>query len=195
MVPILSWLALGGRCRRCRAAIDGRHVAIEATASLIGGVALAVAPGAGGICGALFGWLLLALAALDAGHYWLPDALTVPLLALGLAVGAAGVAPGPAERLIGAAGGYGALTLVGLAYRHLRGRNGLGGGDAKLFAAIGAWLGWQLLPAVLLAAALAGLAVVGVRRAQRQPVSRHDRLPLGALLAAAAWLLWVASNA
>lgn len=194
LVPVLSYVALRGRCRRCQGQIDFRHVVIEAMAAIVGGGALLAAPGLAGVSGALFGWGLLALAALDLEHFWLPDALTLPLLALGLTAGAIGCDPSLADRLIGAALGYLALAAIGAAYARLRGRQGLGGGDAKLFAAIGAWLGWAALPAVLLTASLAGLAATTLRWAWRRPVSRHDRLPLGTLLAGAAWIAWLAER-
>lgn len=190
LVPILSYLALR-RCRRCAAPIDPRHFVIEAAAALIGAASLAAAPGAAGMAGALFGWLLLASAALDAEHYWLPDALTLPLAGLGLAAGALGVPPAPLDRLLATCTGYLAFRLIGFGYARLRGRRGLGGGDAKLFAAIGATLGLRALPAVLFVAALAGLATVGLRRLRGREVSRFDRLPLGLFLAAAAWPAWL----
>ncbi len=157
----------------------------------VGAVSLGVAPGVEGVAGALLGWMLIALAALDLEHLWLPDALTLPLLLLGLGAGAIGLDPPLAARLIGAALGFAGLTAVALAYARLRQRQGLGGGDAKLFATLGAWLGWAALPRILLTASLAGLVVVALRRARGDAVSRHDRLPLGTLLAAAGWIWWV----
>lgn len=191
LVPLLSFLASRGRCRTCGGAIDRRHPLIEAGMAAIGALALWVAPGMAGLAGALFGWLLLTLAALDAEHHWLPDRLTLPLLILGLAAGWAGVPPSLGERLIGAAGGFGALWLIGAAYRLLRGRVGLGGGDPKLFGAIGAWLGWQMLPFVLLLAAVAGLLAVLAMRLRGEAVTATTRLPFGTLLAVAAFPVWI----
>jgi leader peptidase (prepilin peptidase)/N-methyltransferase len=160
-------------------------------AALIGAVSLASAPGWEGVCGAVFGWMLLALALLDAEHFWLPDALTLPLLGLGL--GASFLVPQPwlGDRLIGAAAGYAMLALIALAYAAVRRRKGLGGGDPKLLAAIGAWLGWQALPFVLLAASLGGLGWAGVSALRGKPMSGQDRLPLGTLMALAAWPIWL----
>ncbi len=191
LVPILSHLILRGRCRRCRAAIDPTHLAIEAAAAAIGVVSLLAAPGPAGVAGALFGWTLLALAVLDGKHFWLPDTLTLPLLLLGLALGRLGFDPPVTDRLIGAGSGFVVLVAVAATYERVRGRQGLGGGDAKLFAALGAWLGWAALPDVLLLASLAGLSIVALRLAWRQPVSGSDRLPLGALMAGAGWLWWL----
>ncbi len=189
LVPLLSALASRGTCRSCGARIDPLHWRTELAAAVVGGVALALAPDRSGAALALFGWLLLPLALLDWRHFWLPDRLTFPLAAAGLALGGfIGVAP-LADRLIGGAAGFASLALLAWSYRRLRGREGLGGGDPKLFAAIGLWLGWMVLPFVLLLAALIGLAAAlpGGLHATR-------RLPFGTMLAAAAWLfaaLWL----
>ena len=117
-------------------------------------------PGPAGIAGAVFGWLLLALAALDIAEFWLPDPLTLTLALAGFAAGLVGIDPPLTDRLIGGAAGFGSLWLIGFSYKRLRGREGLGGGDPKLLGAIGLWLGWRMLPAVLLLAAMTGLALV-----------------------------------
>ncbi|MBS0504140.1 MAG: prepilin peptidase [Proteobacteria bacterium] len=195
LIPIAGFLIRRGRCATCGAAIDRRHLWIEIAAALIGAVAFAVAPGPVGVAGALFGWMLLLLGALDAGHFWLPDRVTYLLALTGIAAGAAGIPPFPNDRLIGLAAGFGALWLIGALYRLIRKREGLGGGDPKLFGAIGAWLGWAALPYVLLLAGLVGLAAVLLARARGEPVRATTRVPLGALLAVAAWPVWLASVA
>ena len=191
LVPLLSALLLRGRCRGCGAAIDAWHWRIEAVAALVGLSAGAVAPGWTGLGGAAFGWLLLALAALDLRSFWLPDRITGVLALGGLASGWAGIVPDLVDRIIGGAGGFAALWSVGFVYARVRGREGLGGGDPKLFGAIGLWLGWALLPTVLFVAALIGLGVVAVRRLAGGQVAADDRLPLGTLLAAAAYPAWL----
>jgi leader peptidase (prepilin peptidase) / N-methyltransferase len=191
LVPILSWLLVKGRCRHCGAAIDKRLLAIEAGAALIGLTAILAHPLPAAIFTAIFGWWLFLLAAIDLEHQWLPDRLTLTLLAAGLPVAWVGVGPPLDERLIGAAAGFASLALTAFAYRRLRGREGLGGGDPKLFAAIGAWLGWQQLPFVLLGAGLLGLAAVLLRHMRGEAVTATDRLPLGTLLALAAWPIWL----
>jgi leader peptidase (prepilin peptidase)/N-methyltransferase len=190
LVPVLSLLWQRGRCRHCGVGIAPRHLWIELAAGGIGALALAVHPGSVGLCGALFGWGLLALAVLDAEHQWLPDRITLPLLALGLVAGL-WLAPPLADRAIGAVIGFASLALIGGGYQRVTGRVGMGGGDPKLFAAIGAWLGWFPLAFVLLLAALLGLVLALADRLRGRPVGRHSRVAFGALLAVAAWPLWL----
>ena len=193
LVPILSHVALGGRCRHCGAGIDTRHLAVEIGAGLVGLVAFLAFAGVEAPVAALFGWWLLLLAVVDLEHHWLPDRLTLPLLPVGLAVAWLGIGPPTLDRIIGAVAGYAVLAAIGWLYRRLRGREGLGGGDPKLLAALGAWLGWQQLPLVLLGAGMVGLAAIALRRLRGESVSATDRLPLGTLMALAAWPLWLVS--
>jgi leader peptidase (prepilin peptidase)/N-methyltransferase len=191
LVPLLSAALARGRCRACDVAIDPLHWRIEAIALSIGVVAGLVVPGPVGLAGAVFGWLLLALAALDVTQFWLPDALTLTLALAGLATALLGIDPPLADRLIGGAGGFAALWLIAFGYRRLRGREGLGGGDPKLFGAIGLWLGWRMLPAVLFLAALTGLAIVLFGMVRGRAARLDDRAPFGALLAVAAYPAWL----
>ena len=140
---------------------------------------------------ALLGWWLLLAAALDLEHQWLPDRLTLPLIPLGLAAAWAGFGPPLAERLAGAAIGWAFLALVAWAYRRLRGRDGLGGGDPKLLGAIGAWIGVWNLPLVLLGAGLFGIAAILLMRLRGQEVAATSRVPLGTLMILAAWPIWL----
>lgn len=187
LVPLVSGLVARGRCRTCAAPIDRVHGRVEALAALVGASAGMLLPVEQALAAAVFGWLLLALGALDARDFWLPDELTLALALGGLATGWLGVAPPLSDRLIGGVSGFAALSAVGAAYQLLRGRAGLGGGDPKLLGAIGLWLGWRLLPAVLLLAALIGLAVAGLRRLRGVEVRLGDAMPLGTLLAIAAY--------
>ena len=191
LVPLLSFAALRGRCRTCGAAIDKRYPLIEAASVLIGLASAVLHPGWQGLAAALLGWWLLLLALLDYEHYWLPNKLTYPLIAAGLAV-TAWLAPSLLlHHIIGAAAGLALLWAVAAAYGRLRGRVGLGGGDAKLFAAAGAWLGWYDLPLVLLGASLAGLAAaLSVHGRKASFLTR--RLPFGTFLAPAIWLVYLA---
>jgi leader peptidase (prepilin peptidase) / N-methyltransferase len=191
LVPVLGFAIRRGRCASCGEAIDRRHLAIEIAAALVGALAFALAPGIDGIAGAIFGWFLLLLGVLDVEHFWLPDRATGLMALTGIAAGAAGADPYPNDRLIGMAAGFLSLWLVGRAYLLVRKREGLGGGDPKLFGATGAWLGWAALPFVLLMAALVGLAAVLSARMGGKEVRADTRLPFGALLAVAAWAVWI----
>jgi leader peptidase (prepilin peptidase)/N-methyltransferase len=191
LVPILSFVAMRGRCRQCAATIDRRHIAVEIAAASIGLVALLAHPLPLAAISALLGWWLLLAALLDLEQHWLPDLLTLPLIPLGLAAAWAGFGPPLVDRAAGAAIGWLVLALIAFAYRRLRGREGMGGGDPKLFAAIGAWLGAWQLPFVLLGASLAGLAAILLMRLRGEAVGATTRLPLGTLMAVAAWPLWL----
>lgn len=191
LVPILSFLLLLGRCRRCGAPIALTHLSIEIGAALVGAAALLAHPSPAGLVTAIFGWWLLLLAALDAEHHWLPDKLTLPLIIAGLILAWTGVGPGLETRLIGAVAGYASLAALALAYQFVRRREGLGGGDPKLLAGIGAWLGWAQLPFVLLGAGALGLSALLLVRLRGGTVAATDRLPLGTLLALAAWPIWL----
>ncbi|MFD1034398.1 prepilin peptidase [Sphingomonas hankookensis] len=190
LVPVASFVVLRGRCRSCGAGIATGHVVTELLGAGVGIAAGLVAPGWEGVAGAACGWLLLALGAIDLAAFWLPDVLTGTLAVVALGGGLAGFAPSPSDRLIGGAAGFAALWLVAAGYRRVRGRIGLGGGDPKLFGAIGLWLGWRALPMVLLIASVAGLAVVAVMAVAGKKPAVTDRLPLGTLLAGAAFLCW-----
>lgn len=193
LVPLLSFVGLRGRCRSCGAQIARAHIVTELFGAAIGIVAGLVAPGFEGVAGAICGWLLLTLGAIDLAAFWLPDRLTLTLAIIALAGGLGGAAPNLTDRLIGGAGGFGALWLIATLYRQVRGRTGLGGGDPKLFGAIGLWLGWRALPIVLFVASLAGLAVVLAMAVGGRRPTATDRLPLGTLLAGAAFLCWALS--
>jgi leader peptidase (prepilin peptidase) / N-methyltransferase len=210
LIPLLSWVIQRGKCRRCGARIDPLHPAVEAASAAIGAASLALAPSPAGFALALLGWQLLMLAVLDARHYWLPHILSLILaisgLALGsIAMGALSLDASLTDRLIGGTVGGGGLWLIGTAYRLIRRRDGLGGGDAPMLAAIGLWTGWMALPFILLLASFAGLAVAALRMfAQRkEPADMASdgssdamRLPLGTLLALALFpALWMLSAA
>jgi leader peptidase (prepilin peptidase)/N-methyltransferase len=138
----------------------------------------------------VLGWALIVLAAVDFAAMRLPDAITLPLIALGLLVMARLPDLSLLDRMIGAAAGYGVFAGLGLLYHRLRGRHGLGLGDAKLAAAAGAWLGWATLPLFILLACLGGIAWAGLRMIRTRD-SLHTPLPFGVPLAAAFWLVWL----
>lgn len=153
--------------------------------------AACVGGGANALLGALLGWQLLLLACLDAEHFWLPRMLTVPLIGSGLVVAGLEGADRLAECGLGAAAGFLALRLLGLAFRKLRGREGLGGGDAYLLAGGGAWVGWIALPSALVWASVSGLAYVGIRTLAGFPLARDQHVPFGVFLSLGIWLAWL----
>ena len=187
LFPLLSTLVSRGRCRTCKAVIDPFHWRVELGSALIGVVALALSPGTAGWLWALFGWFLLPLALLDARHFWLPDRLNLLLGIVGLLVAGPMLDTSLIDRWVGAV--VCGLTLAAIAefYRRVRLKDAMGGGDPKLVAAIGAWLGWQALPLMLLLASLGGIvwALVSQRKGD-QPLSQRQ-VPFGLFACAAAW--------
>ena len=158
-VPVLSWLALRGRCRACGAPISPRYPVVELAAG-----ALAVAavwqfgPGAKGLAACALLWALLALAFIDADTQLLPDDITLPLLWAGLAANLFGLFVPLASAVVGAMAGYLALWAVYWLFKLVRGKEGMGYGDFKLLAALGAWLGWPMLPQIVLVSSVLGAA-------------------------------------
>jgi len=168
----------------------GRFLPIAAAAALVPLWAAAVdREWARLVLDCAFGWSLVALAWIDWQRMRLPDLLTLPLLGLGLAA-ALLEAPGALlSSVVGALAGYAALRVIDGGYRRLRGREGLGRGDAKLLAAGGAWLGWEALPWVVLFAALLGLAFALAHRAPGAALTRETIVPFGPALALAIWIV------
>lgn len=195
LVPLFGWLFVRGKCRACGARIDPAHPLVELGAAMIGAFAASVWPPLPALFMATGAWLLLTLAVLDSRHLWLPDALTFPLILLGLTLGDWILPASFADRLIGALGGAALLACVAFAYTRLRGREGLGLGDAKLLGAIGAWLGWQALPFVLLIASVAALLWALALRLLGKSVEGATRIPLGTFLCLAVVPGWLAASA
>src|SRR5262245_21058643 len=195
-IPLISFLVLGGRCASCGAPISARYPLVEAiTAVLSALVASRFGFGWPALAAMSLTWFLIALTFIDIDHQLLPDSLTLPLLWLGLFLslwssqtGAAAVPVDTRSSLIGAMTGYVSSWSVYHLFRLLTGKDGMGYGDFKLFAALGAWLGWQMLLPTILIAALTG-AVVGIGLIV---LRRHDRsapIPFGPFLASAGWLM------
>lgn len=191
LVPLASYLALRGKCRACGAKIDPRHPLIELAGGAVGVWAALATPGPEALVTAGLGWTLILIAVIDAEHFWLPDALTLPLAAAGLLHAVVLAAEALPDRAIGAVAGFASLAAIAWAYKRLRGREGLGGGDPRLFGAAGAWVGWMGLPSVLLWASLAAFSIVAARAILGRGVRADDRLPLGTFLAAGLWLTWL----
>src|SRR5271168_772131 len=194
-MPVVSWLMLRGRCAACRTRISVRYPAVElATGILSAWAAWHFGFGAPAACAVLLTWALIALTGIDIDHQLLPDSITLPLLWAGL-LAAVVLGPklgttlpvSPQDALIGAMAGYVSLWLVFHAFRLITGKEGMGYGDFKLFAALGAWLGWKLLPLIILLSAASG-AVLGILMILARGRDRSAPMPFGPYLAAAGWL-------
>jgi len=191
-IPLLSYLFLKGRCSACKAAISQRYPIVEAiTGILFLLVAMHFGPTVETLAALGVTGILIALAGIDIDHQLLPDDLTYFLLWSGLFASLFNVFTDPVSSIIGALAGYLSLWLVYQLFRLLTGKEGMGYGDFKLLAAMGAWMGWQLLPLVILLSSLVGavvgLVMIGLRRHQSsQP------MPFGPYIALAGWiaLLW-----
>jgi leader peptidase (prepilin peptidase) / N-methyltransferase len=196
LVPILSWAWLRGRCRRCGGALGWFYPGVEGAAILVAAFAAAADSGdpARLWLDCLLGWVLLTAAWIDLDHLVLPDALILPLVLAGLAATAWLTPEALTEHALAAALGYLALRAIGRTYRRLRGRDGIGEGDAKLLAAAGAWLGLAALSWVVLIAALTGLAAAGLMLLAGRTVTRATAFPFGPFLAAACFALQLCHN-
>ena len=189
-VPLLSWLCLQGRCRDCHSPISLRYPLTEAVCGLMFALNTSVfplLPDALAIC--LLFWFLLALTQIDAQHCLLPDKLTLPLLWLGLLYHCFFMGIDLRDAVLGAIAGYLALWLVYQAFRLLAGKEGMGFGDFKLLAALGAWCGWQALPSILLlSSVLALIYALGrlILYGNKQP-----HIAFGPWLSVAGWLSFV----
>jgi len=196
-VPVLSFLALRGRCAKCGTRISARYPLVEAVAAVLGvAVAYAFGPSWQTLAALGFTWSLLALTLIDLDHKLLPDSITLPLLWAGLVIAAIPIGGRPLftdlhSSVLGAVAGYLALWSVYQLFKLATGKEGMGYGDFKLLAAIGAWLGWQKLPLVILLSAAVG-SVVGLTLIVAGGRSRQVPIPFGPYLAAAGWvaLLW-----
>jgi leader peptidase (prepilin peptidase) / N-methyltransferase len=182
-VPVLGYLALRGRCAQCRAPIGARYPLVELASGALAAGSLAVF-GPGGAALAAFGLCatLLAMSAIDIQTGFLPDSLTLPLLWAGLTVNLWGTFANLHAAVIGAIAGYLFLWGIFWLFKWLRGIEGIGYGDLKLLAALGAWLGWEALPQVVLISAVAG-AAIGLIATWRGRMRFEEPLPFGPFLA------------
>ncbi len=188
-IPLVSYLLQLGRCRGCGAEIRPRYPILEAVTAAATVAVVAVYGLTITALGPLaLTWALIAAAAIDQEHYLLPDSLTLPLLWAGLLWSILDPAPPtPTGAIIGATAGYLAMWSIFHGHRLITGREGMGHGDFKLTAALGAWLGWQALPALVLIAALAGLVSALILALRNRPLDQP--IPFGPFLAGAGWLL------
>jgi leader peptidase (prepilin peptidase) / N-methyltransferase len=191
LIPLVSWSLKGGRCRYCSAGIGLRYPLIELGALIVAAWSAATAPGLAAWWGAGLGWSLLLLALLDLEHFWLPDAITLPLVAVGLGSSIALQPDESFQHVAGAAAGALLFLIVRSVYRRLRQREGLGLGDVKLLAASGAWVALDGIMSVVLLASVFALAVSLIACALRRQVSSKTVVPFGTYLAGATWIVWL----
>ena len=191
-IPVISYLVLRGRCRSCGASISARYPFVEL---LSAGVAVTVAWQFGvtwqTAFALLLSWALLALTFIDLDRTWLPDDITLPFLWLGLLVNTSGIFTDPVSAIIGAVSGYLVLWFVYQVFKKLTGKEGMGYGDFKLLAMLGAWLGWQAIPLIVILSSLVG-TVFGLGFILLRRLGREQPIPFGPYLAIAGWiaLLW-----
>ncbi len=184
-IPLISWLWLRGHCRHCGASVSARYPLVESlTALLSGWVAWRIGSGFEGIAAQVLVWSLVAMAFIDIDTQLLPDDLTLPLVWLGLLVNLIGGFVPLQDAVIGAAAGYLSLWAVYWLYRIVTGKEGIGYGDFKLLAALGAWLGWIMLPLIVLLSSLVG-AIVGITLIVLRRHQRGVPIPFGPFLALA----------
>ncbi|MFP3874713.1 MAG: prepilin peptidase [Thiohalophilus sp.] len=191
-IPVLSYLFLKGRCSSCRTPIARRYPLIELASGLLAAVTawqFGVTPLAA--FAILLTWALIVLTVIDYDHFYLPDNIVLPMLWLGLLLNSQGLFTDIYSALFGAMAGYLVLWSVYQLFKLLTGKEGMGYGDFKLLAMLGAWLGWQMLPAVILLSSVVG-AVVGITLILFNRHQAGKPIPFGPYLAAAGWiaLLW-----
>ena len=193
-IPLLSWLALRGRCRYCQAPISVQYPLVELLSALAS-VVVAWKLGFGWplAAGLLFTWTLIAASGIDARTQTLPDQLTLPLLWLGLLISLVPLFVDAPAAIIGAAIGYAALWCVFWAFKLLTGKEGMGYGDFKLLAALGAWMGAVSLLPIVLISSLIG-AIVGTVVLMLRGQGRNTPIPFGPFIAAAGWLWFVVGD-
>jgi len=191
-IPVLSYVWLRGKCSSCRHPISLRYPLIELLSAILSAV-IAWHFGFGWQAGAalLLTWALIALSMIDVDHQLLPDSITLPFLWLGLILSLFPVFADMRSSLIGAVAGYLSLWTIYQLFRLLTGKEGMGFGDFKLLALLGAWMGWQSLPMIVLLSSAVG-AVLGIAMIAIQGRDRHQPIPFGPYLAIAGWitLLW-----
>ena len=190
-IPVISYLFLRGKCAFCKTSISQRYPLIELlTASLGLMIAWLLGPSIATVMTLVLMYMLVALSFIDLDHKLLPDQLTLPLLWLGLAVNAFGLVTHLEDAFWGAVAGYVSLWLVYWGFRLATGKHGMGYGDFKLLAALGAWLGWQALPIIVLVAAVAGMIVGLALRIRTSPTD--PQMPFGPFLSMGGlvYLLW-----
>lgn len=193
-IPVLSWLYLGGKCSQCKNPISFRYPAVELFTAL---TSLAIAWhfgfGIQAAAGIFLTWCLVSLIFIDIDKMLLPDQITLPLLWIGLLLSLNTTFVGPTDAILGAAFGYLSLWSVYWLFKLLTGKEGMGYGDFKLLAALGAFVGWQHLPIVILLSSFVG-AVIGISLILMKGKNKSTHIPFGPYLAIAGWLTLLYGN-
>jgi leader peptidase (prepilin peptidase)/N-methyltransferase len=186
-IPVISYAALRGRCSSCRSPISLQYPAIELLTALLSvWVTARFGLSTATIAALVLTWALIALSVIDFKHTLLPDDITLPFVWLGLLLSLGGFFTTPINSILGAAIGYVSLWLIFHIFKWITGKEGMGYGDFKLFAVFGAWLGWQVLPGVILLSSLVG-AIVGITLIAFTGRDRQLPMPFGPFLAVAGW--------
>lgn len=190
-IPVISYLMLGGKCSACKAKISARYPMIEIVSGLLSiAVIYYVGFNWNGLAALVFTWALIALTMIDFDTYLLPDDITLPLLWLGLIVNSFAAFTDLPSALWGAIAGYLSLWSVYKLFKLLTGKEGMGYGDFKLLAALGAWMGWQMLPQIILLSSLVG-AAIGISLIIIRGRDKNIPIPFGPYLAIAGWIAFV----
>jgi leader peptidase (prepilin peptidase)/N-methyltransferase len=191
-IPIISYLMIGGKCRGCKAPISKRYPIIEAITGILSGFMIwHFGSGVAGMGAVVFVWFLIAMTFIDADTQLLPDDLTLPLMWIGLLLNLHGTYTSTENAIIGAVAGYLSLWSVYWAFKLITGKEGMGYGDFKLLAALGAWMGWGMLPLVVLLSSAVG-AAIGISMMVLGKLGKGKPIPFGPYLAIAGLiaLLW-----
>jgi len=190
-IPVLSYLFLRGKCRGCGVKISLQYPIVEAITGLLSAfIAWQFGYSWQTIGAVFFTWALIALTVIDLKKQLLPDSITLPLLWAGLIINLGQVFTDTQSSILGAVFGYLSLWSVYHIFRLLTGKEGMGYGDFKLLAALGAWLGWQALPIIIILSSLVG-AVVGITMIALKHQQQGQPIPFGPFLAAAGWLAMI----
>jgi leader peptidase (prepilin peptidase) / N-methyltransferase len=193
-IPVISYLFLRGKCIECKAPISVRYPIVEALSGALSAALIwHFGSGIAGLSTLLFTYLLIAMTFIDADTQLLPDDLTFPLLWIGLLINLNGTFVPLNEAVVGAAAGYLSLWSIYWLFKLVTGKEGMGYGDFKLLAALGAWLGWKMLPVIILLSSLVG-AIIGVSLILFARHGRNNPIPFGPYLAAAGMIALLYGN-
>jgi leader peptidase (prepilin peptidase)/N-methyltransferase len=190
-IPLLSWVALRGKCSACKARISPRYPLVEFVTAVLFVVTIwHFGPNLQGLTALFLTAMLVAMAGIDIDHQLLPDNMTIPLMWAGIIASFWSVHTGLSDSVTGAIAGYLVLWFIYHLFRLLTGKEGMGYGDFKLLAALGAWMGWQMLPLIVLLSSVVG-AVVGLALMATGRMKKDKPMPFGPFIAAAGWIAMI----